>query len=131
MKKEEIMQWAATPEASVPSEYKVQFVVDSIAKELRERRAAAIETIAIIDESLVGEYQTEESALQLSVRELGLRSMGSNALYRSGIETVEDVIQKTPNDLRRVYRFGKGAYEELITKLDALNLRLKEPDSQF
>ena len=138
MEKAEIREWIIAPNSSdefTSVEEKANFAINSIKLELLARRNEATSTIQVIDEALQIsnplQSEPENEYLKLSVRELGLRSMGANALYKAGIRTVSDVCNKTPEDLRRVYRFGAGAYHELVTELGILGLSLKEPKSKF
>ena len=116
-------------------EDKATFVIDAVRDELISRRIKLAEELAEIDSILeareiaIPEPNTE--TLHLSVREIGIRSMGANALYRAGIITVADLCEKTPRQLRNINRFGNGSYKGIVSALGALGLSLKEPKSSF
>jgi len=116
-------------------EDKAKFVIDAAKNELISRRIKLAEELAKIDAILEAHEITipEPNAemLDLSVREIGIRSMGANALYRAGIITVADLCEKTPRQLRNIHRFGNGSYQETVIALGALGLSLKEPKSSF
>ncbi|GEM_PF-803499 len=138
MEKQEILEFNLAKDSSIElltAQDKVVFVMQAIKDELLLRRLASAQALAELD-SILQEHEisipneTSES-LQLSVREIGIRSMGSNALYRAGVETVAELIEKTPRQLRNINRFGKGSYLETVAALGQLGLSLKEPKSTF
>jgi DNA-directed RNA polymerase subunit alpha len=51
-----------------------------------------------------------------------------NCLKRAGIDTVEDLIEKTEEDMMKVRNLGKKSLEEVIQKLHSLGLDLKKED---
>jgi DNA-directed RNA polymerase subunit alpha len=46
-------------------------------------------------------------------------------LKRAGIDTVEDLVNKTQDDMIKVRNLGKKSLEEVIQKLESLGLGLK------
>ena len=51
-----------------------------------------------------------------------------NCLKRAGIDTVEDLTNKTEEEMIRVRNLGKKSLEEVIQKLHTLGLDLKKED---
>ena len=51
-----------------------------------------------------------------------------NCLKRAGIDTVEDLINRTEDEMIRVRNLGKKSLEEVIAKLNSLGLELKKDD---
>jgi len=49
-------------------------------------------------------------------------------LKRAGIDTVEDLIDRTEEDMIKVRNLGKKSLEEVIQKLHSLGLDLKKED---
>jgi DNA-directed RNA polymerase subunit alpha len=57
--------------------------------------------------------------------ELDLSVRSFNCLKRAGINTVEELTQKTEEDMMKVRNLGKKSLEEVQQKLEALGLGLK------
>ena len=51
-----------------------------------------------------------------------------NCLKRAGINTVEDLANKTEEDMMKVRNLGRKSLEEVIHKLESLNLSLHKED---
>ena len=51
-----------------------------------------------------------------------------NCLKRAGIDTVEDLTNRTEEDMIKVRNLGKKSLEEVIQKLDSLGLSLRKSD---
>ena len=56
--------------------------------------------------------------------ELSVRSY--NCLKRAGINTVEELTNKTPEDMMKVRNLGRKSLEEVLAKLDELGLSLSK-----
>lgn len=67
----------------------------------------------------VGDYAIEE--LELSVRSY-------NCLKRANISTVNELIQKTPDEMMKVRNLGRKSLDEVLEKLKELGLSLKNPE---
>lgn len=67
-----------------------------------------------------------EKVLSMSLEELGLSVRAYSCLTRANINTVEELIEMTESDLIRVRNLGKKSLDEIIQKLRALGLNLKE-----
>jgi DNA-directed RNA polymerase subunit alpha len=61
----------------------------------------------------------------MTIEELDLSVRSFNCLKRAGIDTVEDLINRTEEDMIRVRNLGKKSLEEVIQKLHSLGLDLK------
>jgi len=64
----------------------------------------------------------------MDVCELELSSRSFNSLKHSGLNTVGDIEKLTAKQLMRVRNLGRQSYNEVITKLEALGIRLREGD---
>ena len=51
-----------------------------------------------------------------------------NCLKRAGINTVEDLLNKTEDDMMKVRNLGKKSYEEVCNKLTSLGFNLKKEE---
>ncbi len=66
--------------------------------------------------------------LATTIEELDLSVRSFNCLKRAGINTVEDLINKTEDDMMKVRNLGKKSLEEVIAKLKSLGLDLRDED---
>lgn len=74
------------------------------------------------------EEDKKEKVLEMTVEELDLSVRSYNCLKRAGIDTVEELTQKTEEDMMKVRNLGKKSLEEVQKKLDELGLSLKKND---
>jgi DNA-directed RNA polymerase subunit alpha len=66
--------------------------------------------------------------LEMTIEELDLSVRSFNCLKRAGINKVEDLIDKSEEDMMKVRNLGKKSLEEVIQKLHSLGLDLKKDD---
>ncbi len=71
------------------------------------------------------EETIKEKVLEMTIEELDMSVRSFNCLKRAGIDTVEDLINKTEEDMMKVRNLGKKSLEEVINKLESLGLELK------
>jgi DNA-directed RNA polymerase subunit alpha len=64
----------------------------------------------------------------MTIEELDLSVRSYNCLKRAGINTVEELTQKTEEDMMKVRNLGKKSLEEVQSKLAELNLSLKKSE---
>ena len=64
--------------------------------------------------------------LELSIDELELSVRSYNCLKRAGINTVEELTNKTADDMMKVRNLGRKSLEEVLAKLKELGLSLRE-----
>jgi DNA-directed RNA polymerase subunit alpha len=74
------------------------------------------------------EEDKKEKVLEMTIEELDLSVRSYNCLKRAGINTVEELTQKTEEDMMKVRNLGKKSLEEVQSKLAELNLSLKKSD---
>lgn len=74
------------------------------------------------------EEDKKEKVLEMTIEELDLSVRSYNCLKRAGINTVDELIQKTEEDMMKVRNLGKKSLEEVQQKLAVLNLSLKKND---
>ena len=70
----------------------------------------------------------KEKVLEMTIEELDLSVRSFNCLKRAGIDTVEDLIDRTEDDMMKVRNLGRKSLEEVIQKLDSLGLSLKNDE---
>ena len=66
----------------------------------------------------------KEKVLEMTIEELDLSVRSYNCLKRANINTVEDLIGKTEDDMMKVRNLGRKSLEEVLKKLEALDLKL-------
>lgn len=70
----------------------------------------------------------KEKVLELSIEELDLSVRSYNCLKRAGINTVEDLANKTEEDMMKVRNLGRKSLEEVLNKMAELGLALSPSD---
>jgi len=70
----------------------------------------------------------KEKVLEMTIEELDMSVRAFNCLKRAGINTVEDLINRTEEDMIKVRNLGKKSLEEVILKLQSLGFELKKMD---
>ncbi len=70
----------------------------------------------------------KEKALEMTIEELDLSVRSFNCLKRAGINTVEDLTNKTEEEMMKVRNLGRKSLEEVIAKLDSLGFSLTKDD---
>ena len=68
------------------------------------------------------EESKKEKVLEMPIEELELSVRSYNCLKRAGISTVEDLTNKTQDDMMKVRNLGKKSLDEVTNKLIALGL---------
>ena len=74
------------------------------------------------------EETIKEKVLEMTIEELDMSVRSFNCLKRAGIDTVEDLINRTEEDMIKVRNLGKKSLEEVIQKLHSLGLELKREE---
>ena len=70
----------------------------------------------------------KEKVLEMTIEELDLSVRSFNCLKRAGINTVEDLINKSEEEMMKVRNLGRKSLEEVMAKLDALGFSLTPDD---
>lgn len=89
-----------------------------------ELSADAANTEIMVDR----EETKKEKVLEMTIEELDMSVRSFNCLKRAGIDTVEDLTNRTEEDMIKVRNLGKKSLEEVIQKLDSLGLSLRKSD---
>ena len=74
------------------------------------------------------EEDKKEKVLEMTIEELDLSVRSYNCLKRAGINTVEELTQKTEDDMMKVRNLGKKSLEEVQNKLAELELSLRSSE---
>ena len=70
----------------------------------------------------------KEKVLEMTIEELDLSVRSFNCLKRAGINTVEDLINKSEEDMMKVRNLGRKSLEEVISKLNSLGFNLSKEE---
>ncbi len=71
------------------------------------------------------EEDQKEKALEMTIEELELSVRSFNCLKRAAINTVEELTQKSEDDMMKVRNLGKKSLDEVKAKLEELGLSLR------
>ena len=74
------------------------------------------------------EEDQKEKALEMTIEELELSVRSFNCLKRASINTVEELTERTEDDMMKVRNLGKKSLDEVKNKLEELGLGLKPSD---
>ena len=78
----------------------------------------------------VAEDKDTNGPAQMSIDDLDLSVRSNNCLRRAGINTVEELTQKTEEDMMKVRNLGKKSLDEVKKKLSDLGLSLRKTDEE-
>ena len=70
-----------------------------------------------------------DNVLEMTIEELDLSVRSFNCLKRANINTVEDLISKTEDEMMKVRNLGRKSLEEVINKLAMMGLSLASDDN--
>ena len=68
----------------------------------------------------------KEKILEMTIEELDLSVRSFNCLKRAGINTVNDLIEKSAEEMMKVRNLGRKSLEEVLAKLKELGLQLNQ-----
>ena len=75
------------------------------------------------------ETTQRDKVLELTIEELDLSVRSFNCLKRANINTVEDLISKTEDEMMKVRNLGRKSLEEVINKLAMMGLALASEEN--
>ena len=84
----------------------------------------AFETEIMVEKSKNG----KEKVLEMTIEELDLSVRSFNCLKRAGINTVEDLIGKSEEDMMKVRNLGRKSLDEVVSKMASLGYDLRRDD---
>ena len=73
----------------------------------------------------------KEKVLEMSIDELELSVRSYNCLKRAGINTVEELCNKTSDDMMKVRNLGRKSLEEVLAKLKELAYSFSQQKSKI
>ena len=72
--------------------------------------------------------KSKDKLLEMTIEDLDLSVRSFNCLKRAGINTVDDLINKSQEDMMKVRNLGKKSFEEVRAKLQSLGFDLASSD---
>ena len=70
----------------------------------------------------------KEKTLEMTIEELDLSVRAFNCLKRAGVNTVGDLVSKSPEEMMKVRNLGRKSLEEVIAKLQSLGFDLNREE---
>ena len=86
------------------------------------------ENARLVDVMVESTTDEKEKVLEMNIDELELSVRSYNCLKRAGINTVQELINKTPEDMMKVRNLGRKSLEEVLAKLKELGLELNQSE---
>ena len=86
------------------------------------------ENARLVDVMVESTTDEKEKVLEMNIDELELSVRSYNCLKRAGINTVQELINKTPEDMMKVRNLGRKSLDEVLAKLKELGLSLNLGD---
>ena len=86
------------------------------------------ENARLVDVMVESTTDEKEKVLEMNIDELELSVRSYNCLKRAGINTVQELINKTPEDMMKVRNLGRKSLDEVLAKLKELGLSLNQND---
>lgn len=84
------------------------------------------ENARLVDVMVESTTDEKEKVLEMNIDELELSVRSYNCLKRAGINTVQELINKTPEDMMKVRNLGRKSLDEVLSKLKELGLSLNQ-----
>ena len=84
------------------------------------------ENARLVDVMVESTTDEKEKVLEMNIDELELSVRSYNCLKRAGINTVQELINKTPEDMMKVRNLGRKSLDEVLAKLKELGLSLNQ-----
>lgn len=70
----------------------------------------------------------KQKALEMSIEDLDLSVRPYNCLKRIGVNTLQDLVNKTPTEMMKIRNLGKKSLKEVLDKIEEMGLSLREEE---
>ena len=90
----------------------------------------AVVTIVGGNEPVIIEEPIQSTSTSVSIDDLDLSVRSNNCLRRAGISTVDELVQKSEEDMMKVRNLGRKSLEEVKKKLTDMGLSLRNSDEE-
>lgn len=87
-----------------------------------------VESMASTSMLISREEDKVQKLLEMSIEDMDLSVRSYNCLKRAGINTIDDLIKKSEEDMLKVKNLGRKSLEEVVHKLESLGLSLKKKE---
>lgn len=87
-----------------------------------------VENMSEIDVLVSREEEKPEKVMEMSIEDMDLSVRSYNCLKRANINTIEDLTKKSKEDMLKVRNLGLKSLEEVINKLAAIGLSLRNDE---
>ena len=125
-------QVIATLNGGADSKLYIEMTVTSgrgyVSSDRNKRDDMPIDVIPI--DSIYKEEDDSQKVMDMNIDELELSVRSYNCLKRAGINTVEELTNKTAEDMMKVRNLGRKSLEEVLAKLKELGLSLSTGESE-
>lgn len=82
-----------------------------------------VDEVEVVDEK---DEDNKAKIMEMTIEELDLSVRSYNCLKRAGINSMQELVQKSGDEMMKVRNLGKKSLEEVLQKLDELNLTLRD-----
>ena len=82
----------------------------------------------VVDMMVEKDDKGKEQVLEMTIEELDLSVRSFNCLKRAGINTVNDLIEKSAEEMMKVRNLGKKSFDEVKEKLQSLGYDLSSEE---
>lgn len=90
---------------------------------------ASLDNIANVTGLMIEKIEDpKQKALESSIEDLDFSVRAYNCLKRAGIHTLQDLVNKSENDMMKIRNLGKKSLKEVLDKVKELELTLKDED---
>ena len=86
------------------------------------------ENARLVDVMVESTTDEKEKVLEMTIEELDLSVRSFNCLKRAGINTVDDLINKSEEEMMKVRNLGKKSFDEVKEKLQSLGFDLSSEE---
>ena len=120
-----------TPEVWTDGTISAKEAVSMAAKLLNEHLNPFVdlsEEVNVVEIMAEKDDKSKEKVLEMTIEELDLSVRSFNCLKRAGINTVNDLIDKSAEEMMKVRHLGKKSFEEVKSKLHSLGYELSSED---
>ena len=91
-----------------------------------QKTKSNINKSTINKKDIFGKARKDINVLDIKIEDLGLSVRRYNCLKRARINTVGDLVKKTPRDMMKVRNLGRNSLEEVLQKLKQLGVELSK-----
>ncbi|HHY10127.1 MAG TPA: DNA-directed RNA polymerase subunit alpha [Firmicutes bacterium] len=86
------------------------------------------ESVGDVEIMVEKEEESIDRLMEMTVEELDLSVRSYNCLKRAGINTLDELVRRSEDDLMKVRNLGKKSLAEIVGKLEELGLSLRKSD---